>query len=61
MAQYTPIVKVRHHPILGRRITKSEYDQVLDYAYKLGFNNLFIQAVNDYELTPNFDQKNPFD
>lgn len=61
MAQYTPTVKVRNHPILGRRITKSEYEQVLDYAYKLGFNNLFVQTVNDYELTPDFDRENPFD
>jgi len=61
MSQYTPTVKVRNHPILGRRITRSEYEQVLDYAYKLGFNNLFVQAVNDYELTPDFDSDNPFD
>jgi putative pyruvate formate lyase activating enzyme len=61
MAQYTPTVKVRHHPILGRRITKSEYEQVTDYALKLGFDNIFIQEVNDLELTPDFDQDNPFD
>ncbi|KQC11198.1 MAG: hypothetical protein APR62_10370 [Smithella sp. SDB] len=60
MSQYTPTTKVHHHPILGRRITRSEYEQVLDYAYKLGFNNLFIQAVNKYELTPDFDRDNPF-
>jgi putative pyruvate formate lyase activating enzyme len=61
MSQYTPTVKVRHHPILGRRITKNEYEQVTDYALKLGFDNIFVQEVNDYELTPNFDQENPFD
>jgi putative pyruvate formate lyase activating enzyme len=60
MSQYTPIVKVRHHPILGRRITKSEYEQVTDYALKLGFDNIFVQEVNDHELTPDFDQDNPF-
>jgi putative pyruvate formate lyase activating enzyme len=61
MSQYTPIAKVRHHPILGRRITKSEYEQVNDYALKLGFNNVFVQEVNDYELTPDFNRDNPFD
>jgi putative pyruvate formate lyase activating enzyme len=61
MSQYTPTVKVRNHPILKRRITRNEYEQVLDYADKLGFNNLFIQEVNDYELTPDFDKENPFD
>jgi putative pyruvate formate lyase activating enzyme len=61
MSQYTPIEKVRNHPSLGRRITKSEYEQVTDYALKLGFNNVFVQEVNDYELTPDFDRENPFD
>lgn len=61
MSQYTPIAKVRHHPILKRRITKSEYEQVTDYALKLGFDNVFVQEVNDYELTPDFDRDKPFD
>ena len=61
MSQYTPIAKVRHHPLLKRRITKNEYEQVLDYALKLGFYNVFVQEVNDEELTPDFDRENPFD
>jgi putative pyruvate formate lyase activating enzyme len=61
MSQYTPVAKVRNHPILKRRITKHEYEQVTDYALKLGFENIFVQEVNDYELTPDFDQSNPFD
>lgn len=61
MAQYTPTVKVRNHPILGRRITKSEYEQVLDYALKLGFDNIFVQEVSNYELTPDFDKDDPFE
>jgi putative pyruvate formate lyase activating enzyme len=61
MSQYTPVAKVRHHPLLGRRINKDEYKQVLDYALKLGFKNLFIQEVNEYKLTPDFSRENPFD
>lgn len=61
MSQYTPIAKVCKHPILGRRITKNEYEQVTDYALKLGFDNIFVQDVNDDELTPDFDRENPFD
>ncbi len=53
--------KVRHHPLLGRRISKDEYKQVLDFALKLGFKNLFVQEVNEYKLTPDFDRENPFD
>jgi len=60
MAQYTPTVKVRHHPVLGRRITPREYRQVVDHALDLGFKNLFIQEVNDFEMTPNFDSDRPF-
>jgi len=61
MSQYTPIAKVRNHPILKRRITRKEYEQVTDYALKLGFNNLFVQKVNDYALTPDFNLQNPFE
>ena len=61
MSQYTPVAKVRHHPLLGRRINKDEYKQILDFALKLGFKNLFIQEVNEYKLTPDFDRDNPFD
>lgn len=61
MSQYTPVARVRHHPLLRRRISKDEYKQILDFAMKLGFKNLFIQEVNDYKLTPDFDRENPFD
>lgn len=61
MSQYTPIDKVRNHPQLGRRITGKEYNHVVDFALDLGFDNLFIQEVNDFELTPDFDKENPFE
>jgi putative pyruvate formate lyase activating enzyme len=60
MSQYTPVAKMRNHPILGRRITASEYNEVLDYALNLGFENLFIQEVNNFDLTPDFNSENPF-
>jgi putative pyruvate formate lyase activating enzyme len=60
MSQYTPISKVRQHSILKRRITKSEYEQVTNYALKLGFDNVFVQEVNNDELTPDFNDENPF-
>ena len=61
MSQYTPTAKVRNHTNLGRRITKSEYEKITDYSLELGFNNVFVQEVNDYELTPDFNRENPFD
>jgi putative pyruvate formate lyase activating enzyme len=61
MSQYTPIGKVRNHPQLGRRITGQEYNQIVDFALNLGFDNLFIQEVSDDELTPDFNSDKPFD
>jgi putative pyruvate formate lyase activating enzyme len=60
MSQYTPTVKVCNHPQLERRITSQEYQEVLDYALDLGFENLFIQDVSDDELTPDFASDKPF-
>ncbi len=61
MSQYSPTPLVRHNPLLSRRITKEEYRQVLDFALKLGFKNLFIQEVNEHKLTPDFNRENPFE
>ena len=61
MSQYTPIARVRSHPQLGRRLTKAEYSQIVDWALDLGFENLFVQDVNDHDLTPDFNRDNPFD
>jgi putative pyruvate formate lyase activating enzyme len=60
MSQYTPTVKVRSHPQLGRRITAAEYNEILDFALDLGFDNLFIQEVSEDNLLPDFDCENPF-
>lgn len=61
MSQYTPVPRVQSHPQLKRRITAAEYHRIVDYALDLGFENLFIQEVNDDALTPDFHLKNPFD
>ena len=61
MSQYTPVPQVRKHPALGRRITRNEYNQIVDYALHLGFANLFVQEVSDQELTPDFSRNNPFE
>jgi putative pyruvate formate lyase activating enzyme len=60
MSQYTPAPRIQEHPLLGRRLTAQEYNQVVDYALDLGFENLFVQDVNDFSLTPDFDKQNPF-
>jgi len=61
MSQYSPIPAVQTHPQLGRRITRREYDDILNFALKLDFENLFVQEVSDDHLTPDFDRDHPFD
>ena len=60
MSQYTPVRPVAGHPLLGRRVTKEEYDRVVNGALDMGFDNLFVQEVDDYQLTPDFDNDTPF-
>jgi putative pyruvate formate lyase activating enzyme len=60
MSQYTPIRDVADHPLLGRRVTREEYETVVNHALDLGFDNLFVQEVSDHHLTPDFDRDTPF-
>lgn len=43
MSQYTPYGDIKNLPELNRKITKREYDKVVDYALSLGFTNMFFQ------------------
>jgi putative pyruvate formate lyase activating enzyme len=60
MAQYTPTPAVMGHPFLGRRITRGEYERVVNAALDLGFEELYTQEVDDRALTPDFLQESPF-
>ncbi|MDO4522771.1 MAG: radical SAM protein [Eubacteriales bacterium] len=43
MSQYTPLEQVGEDPLLGRRVTKREYEKLLDFAIALGVENAFYQ------------------
>ncbi len=43
MNQYTPLPGMEAYPELNRKVTKREYDRLLDYALSLGVENAFIQ------------------
>lgn len=43
MNQYTPMEQVKEHPLLSRKVTKREYQKVIDYALELGLENGFLQ------------------
>jgi putative pyruvate formate lyase activating enzyme len=45
MAQYTPAHKAYDYPEISRRITREEYQQVVQRARELGLTNLDIQGV----------------
>ena len=42
MSQYTPIKDLPYSE-LNRKLTKKEYEKVVDYAINLGLTNGFIQ------------------
>ena len=57
MNQYTPINRIKEYDNLNRRVTKKEYDEVVDYAIELGVVNGFIQegGTADESFIPEFD------
>ena len=57
MNQYTPMEHLKTHPVLGRKITEEEYDEVVNYAIELGVENGFIQEEDTAleSFIPEFD------
>lgn len=43
MSQYTPFGKIENFPELSRKITPREYSAVVDEAFALGIENVFLQ------------------
>jgi putative pyruvate formate lyase activating enzyme len=60
MSQYTPAAQAREHPLLGRRLYREEYEKVVNHALKLGFEQLFVQQVDERNLLPDFEKESPF-
>lgn len=61
MAQYYPTFRAFEVPMLRRRITEEEYEDVLSYALSLGFKNIFIQDLESAPLfLPDFTRDDPF-
>ena len=46
MSQYTPFGKIENFPELSRQITAREYETVVQTAFDLGIENLFLQDRN---------------
>jgi len=45
MSQYHPCHKAVGHPVIGRRLKKEEYEEVLNFAAGLGFTNGYRQEI----------------
>jgi len=56
MNQYTPVRGLEYSE-LNRKITDSEYDEVIDYAYDIGVRNAFVQEGGTQlkSFIPDFD------
>lgn len=57
MNQYTPCVQEQAYPELCRRVTRREYNALVDYALELGVENGFIQEGETAResFIPDFD------
>ena len=57
MSQFTPLPHVHKYPELNRKVTRREYDELVDYAIELGVENGFIQEedVAEESFIPVFD------
>jgi putative pyruvate formate lyase activating enzyme len=62
MSQYYPTSSVVEHPLLGRKITPAEYEEVKEAMDKLGFYRGWIQEYDSpVNYQPDFSKLNPFD
>jgi len=61
MSQYTPMPFMKDHPDLGRRVTAGEYEDIVNEALGLGFEEIHTQTVDDQVLNPDFSrEEDPF-
>ena len=57
MSQYLPFGDALNHKVLGRKITRREYEKVVDYICEFNFPNVFIQEreSSSEKFIPSFD------
>ena len=58
MNQYTPVKKYKYEE-LNNKVTKKEYEELIDYAYDLGVRNAFVQedGTDSLSFIPNFNKE----
>jgi len=61
MSQYYPVYQAHKHPMLNRKIRYDEYNELVMFLSKNGFENVFIQELESAALfLPDFRKKKPF-
>jgi putative pyruvate formate lyase activating enzyme len=62
MAQYSPLHQSNLHAEINRKLSAEEYDRVVDLAWHMGFENVFVQDLaSQGHGIPDFEQETPFD
>lgn len=58
MAQYTPCGNLTGYDEINRRLTKREYNKIVDYALSLGLDKIFIQDLSSAheQFIPEFSE-----
>lgn len=58
MNQYTPIKRAKDLKVLDRKVTKREYDRLIDFVIDLGAENVYVQEedASGEEFIPDFSQ-----
>ena len=60
MSQYTPVPTLTSGRVPGRRVTRKEYERVVNAAMDRGFEYLFVQDVDERHIVPDFGDDAPF-
>jgi putative pyruvate formate lyase activating enzyme len=63
MSQYSPVYKAKKHKEIARGLYYNEYNDVVEFARRLGFDNAYIQDCIGLEqdpYLPDFDQRDIF-
>lgn len=61
MSQYSPQYRASQHPEIARPLARREYQDVLDFAERLGFENVLVQKMASRSVfLPDFMDERPF-
>ncbi|MCE5231177.1 radical SAM protein [bacterium] len=62
MSQYAPQYRAHEFPNLNQRINPRDYNAIVEYAVKLGFEHILAQAMESSDVYfPDFKNESPFE